>query len=139
MYRKRTAVLFMFILIGVMVATGCFTQYSWANENEVTFEQYKADYYMNYSPYTYFKTEDFKLPYRAIVEKNKNNVAYNGLINAWEIATFNLSDVTEYSKKRIGYYEAFLFDILYTGCEPTNLSKEMNRAVKSVQASSLKK
>ncbi len=137
MYRKKAVALIMFILI--VVTTGCIMQYSWASENEVTFEQYKADYYMNYSPYKYFKTEDFKLPYRAVVEKNKNNVAYNGLINAWEIATFNLSDVTEYSKKRIGYYEAFLFDILYTGCESTNLSKEMNRAVKSVQASSLKK
>ena len=100
MYRKRTAALFMFLLIGVMVATGCFTQY-------------KADYYLDYSPYEYYMSSKFTLPYRTTVDKNRNSMTYQTLINAWQIATFNLSNVTDYSKKRIGYYEAFLFDFIH--------------------------
>ena len=137
--RKRITCFLAVLLIAVVGIGSCFIQWVHSSENGVTYDQYKADYYINYSPYKYFKTEEFKLPYRTIVEKNRDNLAYNSLINAWEIATFDLSKVTEYSKKRIGYYEAFLFDILYNGYEPENVTLTMDKCVKSVQASTFKK
>ena len=111
--KKRIISLIMFIVIASSVIIGCFSQRSWANDEEMTFDQYKADYYMDYSPYKYYMSSDFTLPYRTIVDKNRNSKTYQTLINAWQVTTFNLSNVTDYSKKRVGYYEAFLFDILF--------------------------
>ena len=104
--KKRIISLIMFIVIASSVIIGCFSQRSWANDEEMTFEQYKADYYMDYSPYKYYMSSDFTLPYRTIVDKNRNSKTYQTLINAWQVTTFNLSNVTDYSKKRVGYYEA---------------------------------
>ena len=110
-----------------------------ASETNKTFNQYKSDYYINYSAYDYYMSSAFTLPYRTMVEQNRSSIVYQGLINAWQIATFDLSNVMDYSKKRVGYYEAFLFDILYKGYEPTSATGTMDKAVKATESSMLKK
>lgn len=137
--KKRVIAVILVVLVGIVTLTSCFLYRLHAEEDMITYEQYKADYYLDYSPYSYNMSSDFTLPYRTTVEKNSSSKVYQTLINAWQVGTFNLSNVTEYSKKRVGYYEAFLFDILYTGYEPENITRTMNKSVKSIQASSLKK
>ncbi|MBS6723284.1 MAG: hypothetical protein KH268_09880, partial [Clostridiales bacterium] len=135
--RKMSIVLIVFMLLGVMLGNVIYT--TWASEEEMTYEQYKADYYINYSPYQYYMSEDFSLPYRTQVEKNRGDAVYNALILAWQAATFEITDLTEYSTRKVGYYESFLYDILYTGYNATNVSKTLSNSVKSTEASTLKK
>lgn len=135
--RKMSIVLIVVMLLGVMLGNVIYT--TWASEEEMTYEQYKADYYINYSPYQYYMSEDFSLPYRTQVEKNRGDAVYNALILAWQAATFEITDLTEYSTRKVGYYESFLYDILYTGYNATNVSKTLSNSVKSMQASTLKK
>ena len=129
-------VLFVLVIASVL---GSFSQSIRANQNVPTYDQYKADYYLEYSIYEYMMSDNFTLPYRGVVEKNNSSVTYQALVAAWEVATFELSDIVEFSKKRVGYYEAFLFDILYTGYEPTNVTNTLNGIVEGTQASMLQK
>lgn len=108
-------------------------------DNNMSFAQYKADYYIDSASYKYYMSDNFTLPYRTIVEHNRKSPVYQGLINSWQVATFNLSNVVDFSKKRVGYYEAFLFDILYKGNDPTNISGVLNSGIKATQSSMLKK
>lgn len=108
-------------------------------DNNMSFAQYKADYYIDSASYKYYMSDNFTLPYRTIVEHNRKSPVYQGLINSWQVATFNLSNVVDFSKKRVGYYEAFLFDILYKGNDPTNISGVLNTGIKATQSSMLKK
>lgn len=91
-------------LIVCMLAIGFGASYISVNAaTEVqTWNQYKADYYLDYSPYSYYMSDDFNVPYRTIVEENSKSDVFNGLLTAWQIATFELTDVVEYSKKRTG-------------------------------------
>lgn len=136
--KSRLVILVMVLVVGIGSIVSCFVQRTRASENIPTFEQYKADYYINYSAYEYFMSEDFSLPYRQIVEKNSNSPTYQGVIKAWQIGTFELSDLADFSKKRAGFYEAFLFDILYKGNEMSNVSKEVEESLKAVKASAFK-
>ncbi len=110
-----------------------------AAEEDMTYEMYKANYYIDYSPYEYYMSDEFTLPYRTQVEKNRESATYNALLIAWQLATFEITDVNEYSRRKVGYYESFLYDILYTGYEATNVSKTLSNSVKSIEASTLKK
>ena len=110
-----------------------------AAEEDMTYEMYKANYYIDYSPYEYYMSDEFTLPYRTQVEKNRESATYNALLIAWQLATFEITDVNEYSTRKVGYYESFLYDILYTGYEATNVSKTLSNSVKSIEASTLKK
>lgn len=47
--------------------------------------------------------------------------------------------MNEYSTKKVGYYESFLYDILSTGYEAANVSKMLSKSVTSIEASTLKK
>ena len=105
----------------------------------ISYDEYKADYYLDYSPYDYYMSSDFVMPYRTVVVKNRESLVYQTLINAWQVGTFNLSDITEISNRKIGFYEAFLFDVLYTGYEPTSITGIMEQSVGSLQASTFKK
>ena len=42
-----------------------------AAEEDMTYEMYKANYYIDYSPYEYYMSDEFTLPYRTQVEKNR--------------------------------------------------------------------
>ena len=44
--RKMSIVLIVVMLLGVMLGNVIYT--TWASEEEMTYEQYKADYYINY-------------------------------------------------------------------------------------------
>ena len=110
-----------------------------ADQEYLSFDQYKAEHYINYSSYEYFMSDDFKMPYRTTVEKDRSSATFNSLLAAWEIATFSGSNVVEMANKRKGYYEAFLFDIIYTGTDAVNVTDAMNAGIKATQASVLSK
>ena len=110
-----------------------------ADQEYLSFDQYKAEHYINYSSYEYFMSDDFKMPYRTTVEKDRSSATFNSLLAAWEDATFSGSNVVEMANKRKGYYEAFLFDIIYTGTDAVNVTDAMNAGIKATQASVLSK
>ena len=110
-----------------------------ADQEYLSFDQYKAEHYINYSSYEYFMSDDFKMPYRTTVEKDRSSATFNSLLAAWEVATFSGSNVVEMANKRKGYYEAFLFDIIYTGTDAVNVTDSMNAGIKATQASVLSK
>lgn len=110
-----------------------------ADQEYLSFYQYKAEHYINYSSYEYFMSDDFKMPYRTTVEKDRSSATFNSLLAAWEVATFSGSNVVEMANKRKGYYEAFLFDIIYTGTDAVNVTDAMNAGIKATQASVLSK
>ena len=83
-------------------------------------------------------SDRFSAPYRSIVKENSTSSVFNGLLTSWEVATFSLSNVTEYSQKRTGYYEAFLYDVLYEGYDQKALMGALKKGAKSTQASALK-
>ena len=108
---------------------------------DMTFDQFVADWnavQFKDGEYGYF-TNEFTTPYRSYVEEKNTDYVYRGLLNAWRIATFELSDVAKYSKKEVGFYEKVLFSVLYKDVEMENISGEMKKAVNSIQASTLKK
>lgn len=137
--RKRRIAASLIIAILMVAVIGGTARPAQAAEEEMTYEKYKADYYINYSPYEYYMSDAFTLPYQTQVEKNRESAAYNALLIAWQLATFEITDVNEYSTRKVGYYESFLYDILYTGYEATNVSKTLSNSVKSIEASTLKK
>ena len=110
-----------------------------ADQEYLSFDQYKAEHYINYSSYEYFMSDDFKMPYRTTVEKDRSSATFNSLLAAWEVATFSGSNVVEMANKRKGYYEALLFDIIYTGTDAVNVTDAMNAGIKATQASVLSK
>ena len=132
-----------FLLAYVILAMACMgimTNYTTAEAATTfkTWECYKADYYLQCSPYSYYMSDKFSAPYRSIVKENSTSDVFNGLLTSWEIATFSLSNVTEYSQKRTGYYEAFLYDVLYQGYDQKTLMGALKKGAKSTQASALK-
>lgn len=132
-----------FLLAYVILAMACMgimTNYTTAEAATTfkTWECYKANYYLQCSPYSYYMSDKFSAPYRSIVKENSTSDVFNGLLTSWEIATFSLSNVTEYSQKRTGYYEAFLYDVLYQGYDQKTLMGALKKGAKSTQASALK-
>ncbi len=109
-----------------------------AEDEGMTFNQYLADYNYNYNCYNLYKNE-FTSPYRSFAETKMESPVYQGLLAAWRIATFQLSDVTSYSSKEVGFYEAILFDVLYQGADIESLSGMAKDQLDTIQASSLKK
>ena len=132
--KKRIVAFSLLFIMLTAVLTGNFEQTVQGSESLISYDQYKADYYRDYSIYEYIMSDDFTLYYRTVVEKNRSSAVYLGLVTAWELATFELSDVAEFSKKRVGYYETFLFDIIYNGLEPQNITNTLNESVKSTAA-----
>ena len=130
---------FFALCVAVSLAIGVCVLQAQAADSKLSYEEYKADYYRNYTGYNYFMSDDFVLPYMTLVEHNRGDLAYRSMVNAWQIATFDLSDIVDFSKKKAAYFEAFLFDCLYNGNEPTNGSELLNKSVKALQSSTMKK
>ena len=136
-HKKQWISIFLILTVSLTVFFG--VQSGWANTEMPTYNQYKADYYLNYSGYSFFMSDQYTSPYRSVVETNENSAVYKALITSWEVSTFEASDITKYSKQRVGYYESFLFDILYSGQEKTKYADSANKVFKATQASMLKK
>ena len=130
---------FFALCVAVSLAIGVCVLQAQAADSKLSYEEYKADYYRNYTGYNYFMSDDFVLPYMTLVEHNRGDLAYRSMVNAWQIATFDLSDIVDFSKKKAAYFEAFLFDCIYNGNEPTNGSELLNKSVKALQSSTMKK
>ena len=88
-----------------------------ASTKLTTYDDCKADFIRKNGSFQFMTSDDFNAPYQAIVNENENNKTYMALIKAWFVANLSVSEISEYSKKSIGYYEQFLYDILYTGSQ----------------------
>lgn len=78
------------------------------------------------------------MPYWKYVEDRITNPVYISLLSAWQLATFELSDVSELSFKQVGYYETILFDILYTENKNESNLENIDKLVKSTHATAIK-
>lgn len=138
---KRLRIIMIGIICICIITSGSFIQIQTkaATSTIVTFEQYKANESIHSSLIEFYLSDRLYMPYHEQVEKNRSSLTYQTLINAWQISTFELDNVVDYSKKRVGYYESFLFDIIYEGNDPDNLTGQMEKIIKSVQSSSMKK
>ena len=126
------------LLIFVLAITVSASSLVSADEIEyISYDEYKADYYIDYASYEYYMSSDFVMPYRTVVVRNRESAWYQGLITAWQIVAFQASDATEITKRKLGFYEAFLFDILYTGYESQDIGELVNKMVDSLQISTM--
>ena len=73
---------------------------------------FQAWYVINKTNYKYMTT-DYQGPCRMYVDDLKKNGAFNAELAAWRVATFDLKSEYSYVEKEIGYYDAFIFNILY--------------------------
>ena len=109
-----------------------------SSEEIPTYNQFLADYNYNFNNYQFFNG-NVKLPYRSYVETKREDSVYQGTLVAWKIATFELNDLVEYTEKEVAFYETILYDVLSHGNEYESLSGSLEKAVKTVQASSMQK
>ena len=106
MKQKIISGFFTLCIAASLVIGVCALQVQAAN-SKLSYEEYKADYYRNYTGYNYFMSDDFVLPYMTLVEHNRDDLAYRSMVNAWQIATFDLSDIVDFSKKKAAYLRRF--------------------------------
>ena len=129
-------VLLAFLLVSF--STNAF--YVWgASSESPTYDQFLAEQYLHGGfPYNYYINE-FELPYRSCVEEKRQSKFYQGNLAAWEIATFDLSNIIDLSTKRYKFNETMLFDVLYSDSDELKVMSNLDKVVKSTQASTIKK
>ncbi len=76
------------------------------------FDVYLAWHTLNYSSYSFY-ANSWQSPYRVVVNRYQDDAAWNGMLAAWRVLTFDLSSELNYAEKEVAYYETFLFNILY--------------------------
>ena len=103
------------------------------------YQIYLADYLSENTVAKSYLDHDINMPYRKYVEDRVNDPAWNALLGSWELATFNLSDVSEISFKLVGYYETILFDIIKTNRESDSELENIEKLVKGTHAGAFKK
>lgn len=62
---------FFALCVAVSLAIGVCVLQAQAADSKLSYEEYKADYYRNYTGYNYFMSDDFVLPYMTI---SKNEI-----------------------------------------------------------------
>ena len=72
---------------------------------------YTAWYMIHYSSYQYYIT-DYVSPYRSPIQHRRNSFTFNSLLLAWRTATFDLKGTLDYADKELGYYEAYLYNLI---------------------------
>ncbi|HIU57757.1 MAG TPA: hypothetical protein IAA61_08120, partial [Candidatus Ornithomonoglobus merdipullorum] len=123
-----------------MEAEGAAGEVSLFDTDMPTYAQYLADWeYKDGEGKGYnLYAKDLSLPYRSYVETRRYDATFNGLLTAWRIATFELSDIQDFSTKEIGFYESILYDILYQGIDTTSIAGSLEKGLDTLYASSVK-
>ncbi len=146
---KRTILLllcciFALHFLSLPIAAQSLDMYDAANAGYSVFEAWNMEKYSGYD----FYINKYESPYRIAYNKQKNDWRWHSLLAAWRFATLNLTSELQYAEKEIGYYDSFIYNILFD--ETTQslsssflsaLSDEMGDAKstwKSIQASLLK-
>ena len=75
-------------------------------------EVFEAWNILTYSNYEYM-TRDYVSPYRIDVEVHQDDPDWNAALAQWRILTFDIKSELTYAEKEVGYYNTFLFNILY--------------------------
>ena len=75
-------------------------------------ESYIAWYTINHGGYDFYMNR-FKNPTTTVAERNQNDPEYSASMLLWRVATFQFEKEAEYATSEIGYYETFLFNMLY--------------------------
>lgn len=102
-----------------------------------SFDTYLADYLLTNESAQSYINRDFKLPYRKYVEDRRNSLAYQSLLEAWEIMTFD-GKVADKTGKCVAYYETVLYDTIYGGLDENSELNNITSNVSSIKAGTMK-
>ena len=133
--KKRIA---MSLMVVVMFVSFVASNIGAAAATAETYDQYLADYLISSSEAQSYIRRDYYLPYRKYVEDRKNSAAYQGLLTAWEVATFSGSAASK-ANKAVAYYETILYDSIIgdiTSCAP--IVNTLDSTFSSIKASTYK-
>ena len=97
------------LILCMSVGASALTEEQAAKKGADVFNAWDVISHSNY----HYMTTDYKSPYRMFVDDLKSNTAWNAALVAWRVATFDVKSEVEYATAEIGYYDAFLFNILY--------------------------
>lgn len=75
-------------------------------------ESYTAWYTIEHGGYDFYMNR-FENPARTVAERNKRDPSYSTNMLLWRIHTFSVEQEAKYATSEIGYYETFLFNMLY--------------------------
>ena len=78
----------------------------------LTFNQYLAEKYLNFSEYSYV-IDEFVTPSQSYVESFREQPGAEASIVAWEILSMGTEAAKQYTSESQAYYAATLYDIIY--------------------------
>lgn len=107
-----------------------------AQNDDIAYDFYLADYLLSSEHAQSYINRDYYIPYRKYVEDRKNSDVYQGLLTAWNVATFNGS--TNGLKKSVVYYETILYDTFFGGVEGNSSLNDISSSLSSIKAGSMK-
>ena len=109
--KKKVTNVMGLVLTLMLLFTFTVSTFTATAENNMTYDQYLADYLASNSSAQSYINREFYLPYRKYVEDRQNSAVYQGLLSAWEIATFDGSAASK-ADKAVAYYETILYDTI---------------------------
>ena len=136
MQKKITAALGLMITL-VMLFTFSVSTFSATAATSTTYDQYLADYLISSAEAQSYINRDYYIPYRKYVEDRKNSDVYQGLLAAWEIATFNGSAASK-ADKAVAYYETILYDTIVGDTSSFPIVDTLDSTFSSIKAGTYK-
>ncbi|MCM1227982.1 MAG: hypothetical protein NC320_11285 [Clostridium sp.] len=129
---------------GVMCACSILSQSicsAFSASEKVTddYQIYLADYICESSVAQDYINRKYSLPYRTYVEDRRESTAYQAMLTAWEIATFDGKIIDGVAEKEVGYYETVLYDTICGGVNGIKELSDVSKIVKSTEAGTVSK
>ena len=118
--KKILSILIMCILVCSFFVQICYSEQNDAEKYTETelkmahkgVESYTAWYTINNGGYDFYMNR-YKSPAIAVAERNLNDPGYVLERLSWRVLTFGFEQEAKYATSEIGYYETFLFNMLY--------------------------
>ncbi len=133
MKRVQQSAIISILIVVVMMVTFSSSMLTATASNSNTFDQYLADYLTTAENAQSYINRDYYLPYRKYVEDRKNSTVYMGLIEAWEILTFD-GKVGSKTDKAVAYYETILYDAICGNINNFPIINSLDSTYSSVKA-----
>lgn len=118
--------LFVFVMVGQSVSAAELDIYSAA---EVGADVFNAWFLLNNTNFDFFLNE-YKSPYTVAYDAKRKSFGWQSMLIMWRMATFDLKSELAYAEKEIGYYEAFIYNMLLDeetnklGLDPISLTSD---------------
>lgn len=116
----------------IIIITGGLGYYKNVQASGLTYNQYLANHYLDYSTLQFY-LDECNTPYRTYVETGGSN--FEASLMAWEIGTLGTGAVTTYTTKQVEFYKLLLFDILYQDVSGSIFLQDYEKKVKALNVS----